>query len=32
LDRDGDEMKLVITMEKADPVTWPRITVWSCDK
>lgn len=32
LDRDGDEMKLVITMEKSDPVTWPRITVWSCDR
>lgn len=27
LDRAGDEMKLVITMEKGDPVTWPRITV-----
>eukprot|EP00544_Gedaniella_sp_CCMP2646_P011943 CAMPEP_0202489542 /NCGR_PEP_ID=MMETSP1361-20130828/7237_1 /ASSEMBLY_ACC=CAM_ASM_000849 /TAXON_ID=210615 /ORGANISM="Staurosira complex sp., Strain CCMP2646" /LENGTH=336 /DNA_ID=CAMNT_0049119297 /DNA_START=22 /DNA_END=1032 /DNA_ORIENTATION=- len=27
LDRDGGETKLVITMEKTDPVTWPRITV-----
>lgn len=26
LDRDGDESKLVITMEKADPTSWPRIT------
>lgn len=26
LDRDGDESRLVITMEKANPASWPRIT------
>jgi hypothetical protein len=26
LERDGDECKLVITMEKANPTSWPRIT------
>lgn len=26
LDRDGDESKLVITIEKADATTWPRIS------
>jgi len=26
LDRDGNNSKLVITMEKADPTSWPRIT------
>lgn len=27
LDRDGSESKLVVTMEKADPTSWPRITM-----
>lgn len=26
LDHDGDQSKLVVTMEKADPTSWPRIT------